>query len=394
MNIEEKISELVSLGFQLGNEVTAIDTLTMGGRRKQFENAIIYESPEGEAYEVHGAILAKYLESYEMDGDLGFPASDELDDDVAGGRINFFDRGYISWTPAGGAEVNLSDSIYENSATDTLLADKLSEIAAYAFSMLSLPLQKGKDMIERTENLSSGIDWCGYALAHFYRKVGADTKQLSAYFGGVGGLLNYGSYYRISYDGFSGELISKTSSAKITKIMDENGEYISLEDYHLSHNSLRKITLFSEIQQETPLDILPGDIVLFDHKGKSGPDHIQVVYKWDETERQLMVIDGNGVSFVERATGANEVVLSGSDISKDHIAKIEKLTILNQALGLDLIYTHDEDKGGRLGITMHRLTSANQINTSGVNSISDHARIWAIIRPSIIDFEQHQYKDL
>lgn len=395
MIIEEKRDELLSLGFPLGNVTTSVEDLPWGGRRQAYENAIIYENPEGEAYEVHGAILGKYIEFYEMDGDLGFPASDEIDDeDVPGGRINFFDRGYISWTPAGGAEVNLSESSDEAEEANPALTEKLNQIAEYAFSMLSLPLRQSKNTIEIPAGSSANVSWCGYTVAHFYRQAGADEKLLSKYFGGVAGLLDYGSYYRITFDQRTGELITRSGSAKATKIADENGEFVDLEQFHSTQNALRKITLFSEIQQGGPLDIIPGDIVLFDHKGKAGPDHIQIVYSWDEADRVLIVIDGNGASFVMRETGASEATLSESDISKDGIAKVEKLQILNEKLGVDLMYTYDSAKEGRFGITMHRLVAANQINTLGINSESEHARIWALIRPSVIDFEPHKYTNL
>lgn len=402
MRIEEKVNELLSTGFQIGNALSEIESFAPRGRRQRFEYVSLYENAENEAYEVHGAILAKYVEYFEMEGDLGFPASDELDDDVPGGRINFFDHGYISWTPAGGAEVHYfrteDSSLPQDTSNepDSVLAEKLQQAADYAFSMLSLPLKQSNHLIQRSENFVSGTSWCGYTIAHFYRQAGAEPRILTSYFGGVDGLLNYGSYYRIDYDPHSGELVSRPNSTKHTQIKDESGLFVDLEEFHISHGVSRKIILFSEIQQETPLDILAGDIVLFDHKGKSGPDHIQIVYQWHEADRLLFVIDGNGASFVRRITGAHEAHLSENDISKDLISKVEKLQILNDRLGLDLMYTYDADEqdGGRFGMTMHRLTQANQVNTTGLNSTSPHARIWAIIRPSRADFEAHHYQNL
>lgn len=108
MNIDEKQNNLMETGFYLGNPTSDFEILS-NGCYQRFENATLYENQNREAFEVHGAILAKYVEFHETAGDLGFPCSDELEDEQhEGGKISDFEFGFISWTPTFGAQVSFT----------------------------------------------------------------------------------------------------------------------------------------------------------------------------------------------------------------------------------------------------------------------------------------------
>ena len=269
------------------------------------------------------------------------------------------------------------------------LVTLLQKAADTAFSLLSLSLSDSRAKIHREEGVAEGTEWCGFTLANIYKQAGCDPKITSNYFGGTFGLMAYGSYYKISHDSTMGNLIQTEKSTKNTQIND-NGNFVNLEDYHLQKNSKRKMILFSEIMQQSPLDILPGDIILFDHSGKNGPDHIQIVYKWIEAERILVFIDGNGGSFALESSGNKGIAIDSTKRNSDNTLLIDKFNKLSTLIGQQIVYPGPG--AGRVGIGYHILKPENQISYDQTNG--EHARVWAIIRPSAIDFERKEYKNL
>lgn len=70
------------------------------GRVSVFEGGHVYYHPASGTFEVHGAILAKYLEIGAEASVLGYPATDETATPDKIGRFNHFQRGSIYWTPS------------------------------------------------------------------------------------------------------------------------------------------------------------------------------------------------------------------------------------------------------------------------------------------------------
>jgi stage II sporulation protein D len=73
---------------------------TPGGAASTFQGGHVYWSAAG-AFEVHGALLGKYLALGGPEGWLGHPVSDEVT--VAGGRSSRFGNGHLFWGPRTGA---------------------------------------------------------------------------------------------------------------------------------------------------------------------------------------------------------------------------------------------------------------------------------------------------
>lgn len=397
MTFNEKSEELANKGFNVGSPIYEAEQ-TQDGYKQRFENAILYQNPFYEIFEVHGAILGHYMELGEAESELGFPTSDEMDNpDVSGGKMNSFDNGIITWDQYSGAQENITSGYSPQSNqndTPEELTTKLQSIADFAFTLLQMSPVKGKEVIFASEHPTDPNNWCGNTLGYFYKNGGASKKIVNTYFAGTLGLSSYGSYYKVGFDMNSGELVNYQRSLKIPKITID-GQSIPLEEYHTQRGISRKIILFDEIQAGGELDILPGDIVLFDGRNKSGPDHIQMVYQWDESDRTLIVIDGNGGGFALGGYGANpaDPIAAGNNKSNDNTLKTDKIEILKDKLGVDVIYTND-GASGRVGITCHILTNEHQINPPTQNTSLPHARIWAIIRPSLADFEDHEYTSL
>jgi hypothetical protein len=73
------------------------------GWHRRYVNGLIEWLPAIGAFEVHGAILGKYLELGGDAGPLGYPKTDELPTVDGVGRLNHFERGSIYWHPHSGA---------------------------------------------------------------------------------------------------------------------------------------------------------------------------------------------------------------------------------------------------------------------------------------------------
>ncbi len=84
-------------GFPVSNEGDVRKDAAVIGRASQFEHCTIYWSAGSGAWEVHGDIRARFLSSGGPSGPLGFPTSDESDVPGAAGRYNTFQHGSIVW---------------------------------------------------------------------------------------------------------------------------------------------------------------------------------------------------------------------------------------------------------------------------------------------------------
>lgn len=90
------------LGYPTTDETPGRD-LEGKGRFNRFQGGGIWWHPANGAFEVHGAILQKYLELGAEGSLLGYPATDETGTPDGVGRFNHFQLGSIYWTPYTGA---------------------------------------------------------------------------------------------------------------------------------------------------------------------------------------------------------------------------------------------------------------------------------------------------
>jgi|SRR5579871_231712 len=93
------------LGYPLSDESPTTDNT--GSRWNQFQFGVIFwKNGSGAAYEVHGAILAKWNSLGSYKSSLGYPVTNEIPvPNPSGARQSKFEHGTIVWTPAGGAQV-------------------------------------------------------------------------------------------------------------------------------------------------------------------------------------------------------------------------------------------------------------------------------------------------
>lgn len=86
------------LGYPTSNELDVT-----GGKVSHFQYGDIYWSQGTGAWEMQGAILAKYNQLGANSGSLGLPVTDETNTPTKPGKFNHFANGYIYWTPTTGA---------------------------------------------------------------------------------------------------------------------------------------------------------------------------------------------------------------------------------------------------------------------------------------------------
>ncbi len=94
-------AKATALGY--GADATSVPiTGVPGGYVGRYANHDIYEIPGKPAFEVHGAIRAKYEALGGAAGALGLPLTDETGTPDGVGRFNHFEHGSIYWTPRTG----------------------------------------------------------------------------------------------------------------------------------------------------------------------------------------------------------------------------------------------------------------------------------------------------
>ncbi len=79
------------------------ETQLVGGRFRAYRAGSIYWTPGAGAFEVHGAVLARWGSFGWETGLLGYPLTDETGTPDRVGRFNHFQGGSIYWTPTTGA---------------------------------------------------------------------------------------------------------------------------------------------------------------------------------------------------------------------------------------------------------------------------------------------------
>jgi Subtilase family/LGFP repeat len=112
--IDDKHAALLSSGvLNLGSPVGPEEELYDGGSVRQYEFGRIYFHPRvGAAFELHGLILATYLEQGAELSGLGYPVTDETDaPGVAGGRMNNFELGSMVFDPVSGVDVRFAEPV-------------------------------------------------------------------------------------------------------------------------------------------------------------------------------------------------------------------------------------------------------------------------------------------
>jgi hypothetical protein len=230
--------------------------------------------------------------------------------------------------------------------------------------------------------MGDSFDWCGFTALYSYRFAGMPERLRASLFH----VLNVEALFRYQ----------NTERTPTGILLD--GTVHDLHDYHRSRSSERKWTSAADIEAGHALDLRPGDVVLVDHSGTAGADHIQMVRSWDPATQLLFTIDGNGGGY-EVEDRANRGARAGAPepMIDARQAKVEA------ALGIRVRAGHTA--GGHVGVGVHDL--GNQLSDSAIRAAADpeaertremrggrhplKARVYGVGRFSIADFENHTY---
>lgn len=101
--ISDKYAQLGGATGFLGAQVTAEIAAANGGLKQEFRNGTIYWHSRTGAFEVHGAIHARWLTLGGEGSAFGYPTSDETTAHDGVGKFNNFENASVFWHPSTGA---------------------------------------------------------------------------------------------------------------------------------------------------------------------------------------------------------------------------------------------------------------------------------------------------
>lgn len=101
--ISDKYAQLGGTASFLGAQISAEIPAANGGRKQEFQNGTIYWHSNTGAFEVHGAISARWLALGGEGSVFGYPTSDETTAHDGVGKFNNFENASVFWHPSTGA---------------------------------------------------------------------------------------------------------------------------------------------------------------------------------------------------------------------------------------------------------------------------------------------------
>ncbi|PIE17106.1 MAG: hypothetical protein CSA66_06790 [Proteobacteria bacterium] len=219
-------------------------------------------------------------------------------------------------------------------------------------------------------------DWCGmFVGAHLYRGGGLDEELRAGMFH-TSNVLDYFQYQQ------------KTNAKRAPKSIWADGSWHDLKTYHGTRGSQRRWTtraaITTAMENKSPLDIRPGDVVLIDHSGlKKSPQHITMVESYDPATQTLVTIEGNtgGIQSADKPVKDAQGVAHprkhrGPDGAGLHTRDMTAMSAASAA-AWDTVHK-DKDK-------------ATKAKPKGAYLGRRGATIFGVGRPSVVDFEEHSY---
>jgi hypothetical protein len=205
-------------------------------------------------------------------------------------------------------------------------------------------------------------DWCGmFAAANLFRASALD-KQMRMAFAHTDNL----------HDFFTYTLTAGKNDDRTPLSIWADGQWWSVEAYHASRGLKRKAVE----GPDAAADIRPGDIALIRHNGvKPGlslADHIVMVESYDAASGRLITIEGNVTEGIRPGADGAADRTAGGDVKWSTAA--HSRTVVEERNMRDPTTTF---QGGR--------------PTGDVYQPSGRPTVWFVGRPSLIDFEQHDY---
>ncbi|MDA0170506.1 hypothetical protein OJ998_15510 [Solirubrobacter taibaiensis] len=203
-------------------------------------------------------------------------------------------------------------------------------------------------------------DWCGmFAAANMFRGAALD-KDLRMAFAHTDNVNDFFQY------------TAKVNAGRAPLSVWADGRWWSVREYHASRSALRKWV----VGPSAAADIRPGDIALIRHKGVKPKDgianHIVMVESYDATTGKLVSIEGNVTEGV-RPDGDGKAQRTGDELKSS--SKSPTSTVVEVR---DMKDEQELTPGAGPG---------------GVYQERGRRTVYAIGRPSLVDFEDHEYAE-
>lgn len=216
-------------------------------------------------------------------------------------------------------------------------------------------------------------DWCGiFVGAHLFRSSGIDEELRSGYYH-VKNILDIFQYKQAS------------NADRSPRSIFADGQWWDLKAYHGARGSLRKWTTRDQVAaallKDQPLDIRPGDVVLIDHSGGNDPGHITMVESYDASTRMLTTIEGNTRGIRPDSKGQAETVGEDGEAFKQQTQAYDTVAVHQRDLTTTSKETRKKFAGG----------TPAAASPKGAYHAREGYTLFGVGRPSIVDFEEHEY---
>ena len=214
--------------------------------------------------------------------------------------------------------------------------------------------------------------WCGYFAAEKYGKIGFHKEFMKHGFDST--------YKARAFFMYTPEALKGGQYPNWVKADDSSWKLIPA--YHKDRKSERHWYETAEIMKGGNLDIRPGDIVTLSvaigaNIEKPEGDHVTMVLSYNPATKLLFTIAGNDGGYVVRQPGETAV--------DENAAKAEERRAAEAASGQDLKKT----PGAKVAVGVQDL--GNQPKPGAPGSKVRQTHVAGIGRPSIVDFEEHEY---
>jgi hypothetical protein len=225
---------------------------------------------------------------------------------------------------------------------------------------------------EVRDGKNKDYNWCGMFAAHELIAAGMAGKH-------VGALDSTSKVHAFfNYTAWHPDVVK-------THIKDDDGKIVPVKDYHTARHSTRTWIPTAHVGDDN-LDIRPGDVLTMavpinDNKESAWGDHIVLVLSYDRATGMLYTIGGNDGGYVVRQKDKDpptgESPADKADRERREAATGQKLS--------------KPTTGAHVGVGAKDLK--HQPKAGALGSVTTQSHVSGIGRPSLVDYEAHEYYD-
>jgi hypothetical protein len=206
-------------------------------------------------------------------------------------------------------------------------------------------------------------DWCGMFVAASMFRGAALDKNVRIAFAHTDNVRDFFSYNR-----------RPINDARAPLSIWAEGQWWSVRDYHDQRSLARRWVTGDAV---AGADIRPGDVALIRHRGVQPAgevaNHIVMVDSWDPATGKLVTIEGNVNEGIRPDAGGEAQRTAGGDLRSTTTSAPSSTAIHVRDMNDDTTLT----PGGA--------------GPGGVYRERGARTVWGIGRPSLVDFEHHEY---